>query len=112
MDRDIANRTAAARPGATLEHPFGDDLDTWKVGGKIFAIVGAKGRGTTLKCANPDTAALLIDMGRAEPAPYLKRGGWVLIPWDRMEGEELAERVETSYQTVRATLTKKVRDAL
>ena len=32
-----------ALPGVILDHPFGDDHDAHKVGGKMFAIVGGMG---------------------------------------------------------------------
>ena len=41
MDRAGVGRVCLALPAATLDHPFGDDHDTYKVGGKMFAMVGA-----------------------------------------------------------------------
>ncbi|MEO8240997.1 MAG: hypothetical protein ABI832_01730, partial [bacterium] len=58
-----------------------------------------------------DTAALLIDMGRAERAPYMHKT-WVRIPWGVVEEAELRERITTSYQLIRATLPKKVQAGL
>jgi predicted DNA-binding protein (MmcQ/YjbR family) len=111
-----ANKTAEACAGAWLDHPFGDGLNVWKVGDKIFAFIGdrqdAKMNGITLKCADADTAAMLIDVGRAKPAPYLKRGGWILIPNGTMDTGEISERICTSYQTVRASLPKKIQTTL
>ncbi len=37
MDRAGVGKVCLALPGATLDHPFGDDYDAWKVGGKMFA---------------------------------------------------------------------------
>ena len=112
MDRAAMNDFCATLPGAAVSEPFGPGLDVWKVGTKMFAIVGMRNKGVSLKCETPDTAALLIDVGRAEKAPYLPRGGWVLIPWGRMEDAELKERLITSYRTIRKTLTKKQQTAL
>ena len=47
MDREGVGKVCMALPGVTLEHPFGDDHDAYKVGGKMFAIVGGMGGLTT-----------------------------------------------------------------
>ena len=116
MSHASANTTAQACAGAWLDHPFGDNLNVWKVGDKIFAFIGdrmdAKMNGITLKFADAPTAAMLIDIGRAKPAPYLKRGGWILIPNRSMDADETSERIRISYHTVRASLPKKVQSTL
>ena len=43
MDREGVGKVCLALPGVTLDHPFGDDHDTYKVGGKMFAMVGGRG---------------------------------------------------------------------
>ncbi|MEO8243029.1 MAG: MmcQ/YjbR family DNA-binding protein, partial [bacterium] len=85
MTRAIVNAHAASLPGATHSDPWGGGHDAWKVGGKMFAVVGAsEGHGVNVKCVDADTAALLIDMGRAERAPYMHKT-WVRIPWGVVE---------------------------
>ncbi|WP_456390497.1 MmcQ/YjbR family DNA-binding protein [Profundibacter sp.] len=111
MDQAATNAICAAFAGAVLEFPFGAVPNVWKVGNKIFAITNAP-NGVSLKCADAGTAEMLIDLGRAKKAPYLPRGGWVLIEWDSMEADEVAERLATSYACVRASLTKKQQAAI
>ena len=43
MDREGVGRVCLALPGATLDHPFGDDHDVYKVGGKMFAVFWGMG---------------------------------------------------------------------
>ena len=112
MDRDAVNAHCAALPGAEKSDPWGDGHDCWKVGGKMFAVMGVAKDGVTLKCPDTDVAAMLIDVGRAERAPYLPRGGWVLVRWGGMDADELSERLTTSYLTVRRSLTKRAQAAL
>lgn len=112
MDRAAVNAHCAALPGAAWSEPFGPGVDVWKVGDKMFALMGTAEGGVTLKCADAATAALLIEIGRAERAPYLTRGGWILIRFDTMDDAEVVERLATSYRTVRAGLTKKRQAAL
>lgn len=107
MDAEAIDRLAANWPGTERSEPFGPGIFVWKVGGKIFCIYGENG--VSLKCRDPGSAELLIDLGIAEPAPYLKRGGWVRLRWDT---DEMDERLRASYETVRDALPKKVRASL
>lgn len=112
MTRAFVNALCARLPGAEHSDPWGGGHDAWKVGGKIFAIVGAtETNGVNVKCPDVETAELLIEIGRAVRAKYLHRS-WVRIPWGVMEEDELAYRIDTSYRLIRATLTKKAQAAL
>ena len=110
MTRDTVTRLCAARPHATCENNFGPGHDSWKVGGKLFAIVGSAGQGVSVKTDGVDTARMLIDAGVATRAPYC-HASWVNVPLDAGE-DELAHRIGVSYDLVRASLTRRVRDAL
>jgi predicted DNA-binding protein (MmcQ/YjbR family) len=111
QDRESVRAVCAALPGAGVSDPWGGGHDAWKVGGKLFAVVGSMDTGVSVKCADAEAAQLLIDLGRAERAPYFHRS-WVLIPWDRVPEDELRDRILASYRTIRAGLPKKVQAAL
>ncbi len=111
MDRAGVGKVCLALPGVTLDHPFGDDHDTYKVGGKMFATVGAMG-GVSFKVSDIAFAVLTED-GRARPAPYLARAGWVNLPQiDDWTDDELAEHLAIAHAIVAARLTKKARVSL
>lgn len=111
MDRDFVDRFCATLPGAEVSDPWGGGHDAWKVGGKMFACIGAMNAGVSVKCADIETASMLIETGRAERAPYFHRS-WVLVPWERADPEEMEHRLRTSYGIVRAKLPKKQQAAL
>ena len=112
VTRAFVNRFCATLPGAEHSDPWGGGHDAWKVGGKLFAVVGAVKEAVTVKCRDAETAELLIEIGRAERAPYMHRS-WVQIGLGGGTGEdELAERLRASYALIRAALPKKVRAAL
>ena len=111
MTRETVNAICATLPGAEVSDPWGDGHDAWKVGGKMFAVVGSKNLGLSVKTASPEDAQLLIDMGRAIKAPYF-HASWVLIPWDMGTPEDLAHRIRTSYDLIVSKLPKKTRAAL
>jgi predicted DNA-binding protein (MmcQ/YjbR family) len=111
QDRAFANAFCATLPGAVVSQSFGPGHDAWKVGGKIFSLIGAQGDGVSLKTPDVETTALLIDVGRAIRAPYFHRS-WVRINWGTVPDAELRERLVTSYGLIRAGLPKKVQAAL
>lgn len=111
MTRAMINTHSATLPGAVVSDPWGGGHDAWKVGGKMFAVVGVMNDGVSVKCADIDTAQLLIDMGRAVRAPYFHRS-WVRLPWGIVTDEELCERITASYYLIRSGLSKKAQAAL
>ncbi len=112
MTRALVNAHAASLPGASHSDPWGGGHDAWKVGGKLFAVVGtSEENGLSVKCADIHTAQLLIDMNHARPAPYFHRS-WVRIPWGLVDDAELCERITASYTIIRASLPKKIQALL
>jgi predicted DNA-binding protein (MmcQ/YjbR family) len=110
MSRETVNRICAGFPGAEVSDPWGGGHDAWKVGGKMFACIGAIEPGVSIKTESVEAAALLIEMGVAERARYMHKS-WVSLNWDLPE-EELRARLEKSYALIRASLPKKVQAAL
>ena len=111
MDRAGIGKVCLALPGATLDHPFGDHHDAYRVGGKMFVMVGETG-GVSFKVS--DIAyEILTETGKARPAPYLARAKWVNLPdpaaWD---DDELAEHFAIAHRIVSEKLTKKARAEL
>ena len=111
MDRAAVNAFCATLPGADLSDPWGGGHDAWKVGGKVFACIGTANDGVSVKTPDIETAGLLIEMGRAERAPYFHKS-WVRLPWNHVEREEFEDRLRASYEIVRSGLPKKVQAAL
>ncbi|MTH63479.1 MmcQ/YjbR family DNA-binding protein [Paracoccus shanxieyensis] len=110
MSRELVNEICAAQPGAEWSDPWGGGHDCWKVGGKIFAMVGTVGTHLSVKTDSIEMATLLIETGVAERARYLHRS-WVALPLDAAP-DEIAHRIRHSYRLVRAGLTRKAQAAL
>ncbi len=114
MSRESVNAICRALPGAEWSDPWassgGGGHDAWKVGGKMFACIGSRNDGVSVKTPDIETATMLIDAGVGDRAPYFHRS-WIRLPFDAAP-EELRHRIHSSYDIVRAGLTKKAQAAL
>lgn len=110
MSRETINALCAQFPGAEVSDPWGGGHDAWKVGGKMFASIGAVTPGVSVKTDSIETAQMLIDAGVGVKAPYFHRS-WILLPFET-EDDELRHRLTESYRLVRSKLTKKVQAGL
>lgn len=110
MSRERVNSICRDLPGAEWSDPWGGGHDAWKVGGKMFACIGTALDGVSVKTQDIETAQMLIDAGVGHKAPYFHRS-WVRLPFDA-DSEEMRHRITTSYDLVRASLTKKLQATL
>ncbi|CUX80090.1 MAG: protein of unknown function DUF419 [Roseibaca calidilacus] len=108
--RDRINAICKTFPGAEWSDPWGGGHDAWKVGGKMFACMGAVMPGVSVKTDSIETAEMLIEMGMGVKAPYFHRS-WINLPFDAPE-DDLRHRLTSSYRLVRATLPKKLQATL
>lgn len=111
MDRAGIRTVCLALPATTLDHPWGEDHDVYKVGGRMFAIVGSMG-GLSFK-ATEIAFEVLPASGGARPAPYLARARWLHLDdpgvWP---DDELADHLRIAHALVAAKLPRKLRIAL
>ena len=106
MNVDSFRAYCLSFPRATEKLQWGDDL-CFKVGGKIFAILGLDNPRLCFKCT-PETFAELIEREDIRPAPYVGRYKWVML--DRLDAvgeDELEELIRQSYEMVVAKAPKK-----
>jgi predicted DNA-binding protein (MmcQ/YjbR family) len=101
---------ALALPGAVVTYPWGDDHPVYKVGGKMFAAMGA-GKAPALSFKTSDLAfEMLTQRDGIVPAPYLARAKWVqLTTLGAMDAAEIRERLAEAHRLVVAKLPKKLR---
>lgn len=109
MSRKLVNTICAGFPGAIASDPT-TELDSWKVGGKMFACFGDRINGVCLKTDSGETAQMLIDAGAATKAPYFHKS-WVLVDFSAQQ-DEIRHRITVSYDIVLTGLPKKVQAAL
>ena len=98
-------------PDATEKLQWGDDL-CFKIGGKIFSMLGLDNPRLCFKCT-PEKFAELIEYEDIRPAPYVGRYKWVML--DRLTAlrdDEVRDLIHESYQMVaakgRVTRTRRI----
>ncbi|MFV0298725.1 MAG: MmcQ/YjbR family DNA-binding protein, partial [Hyphomicrobiaceae bacterium] len=109
-DRETVNAICKTFPGAEVSDPWGGGHDAWKVGGTLFACIGTRTPGVSVKTDSIETAEMLITAGVGLKAPYFHRS-WINLPWET-PGDELRHRLSQSYRLVRSALPRKVQAAL
>ena len=110
MSRQTVNAICQTFPGAEVSDPWGGGHEAWKVGGKMFAAMGAVMEGVSVKTDGIKTAQMLIEAGVGVKAPYFHRSR-IKVSWE-MEEEELRARLAASYRLIRASLAKNTQASL
>ena len=111
MTREIVDTICAALPGAWFASHHDGGLDAWKVGDKMFATIGMANDGVSVKCADVETAQMLIDAGAAIRAKYFHRS-WVRLPFGASDPDLLRDRIHISYGLIRTSLPKRAQATL
>jgi predicted DNA-binding protein (MmcQ/YjbR family) len=111
MSADTINNICGSLQSATCVNSFGPEHDVWKIGGKVFAIVSKPRGSVSMKCADIESAQMLIESGAAHKAPYC-HASWAMVVYGEMPDDELRARLTASYLIMRKSLPKKVQAGL
>ncbi len=115
MTRDDLTKFCAAFPHSTHVVQWGN-ADVYKIGGKVFAIVGMGNSGATVTFKTSHMAfEILSDSPGLRPAPYMASRGlkWIQHYEDPgLPDDSLKDHIRTSYDMVATGLTRKLRASL
>jgi predicted DNA-binding protein (MmcQ/YjbR family) len=115
MTRDDVIEFCSSRPEVVEDFPFGDEVAVFKVAGKMFALVSLTGPAgfVNLKC-DPDLALELRDRHVAvRPGYHANKRHWNTVDLDvPLDGDDLREMIDHSYDLVIAGLPRAQRDRL
>ncbi len=104
----------ASLPAATLSIQWGND-HVYKVGGKMFAVIGPEEGASNVLSFKADEMSfeILTKKRGIVPAPYLARAKWVAFDeFDRLPAKQLKAYLERAHTIVAAGLTRKARKEL
>ena len=107
MTPEALEAAALALPATEKVIQWGG-ADVYKVGGRVFALRTLEG---ALSIKVSDIAyAVLVETGRARPAPYLARAKWVAFEaLEDLDAEEVRGWLAAAHALVAAKLTRKAR---
>ena len=109
MTRDALCAYCASLPQTTHVVQWGD-ADVYKVGGKLFAVVGMGGTGATVTFKATELGfEVLSDTPGLRPAPYMASRGLKWIQhYDEpgLSDESLRDHIKASYDMIVAALPK------
>jgi predicted DNA-binding protein (MmcQ/YjbR family) len=113
MDVEQVRDYCLSLPHTTERVQWGDNL-VFKVGGKIYAILGLEpGENWLTLKSTPEEAAELIERPGIIRAPYVGGSHWVTIETaNALQRDESEQLLRQSYDLIFAKLTKKTQAAL
>lgn len=115
VERSAAIAYCLSLPGAYLDHPWGPEQAVAKVGGKIFAFLGAPDGPLTIMVKNRPEAILEWRARYPEhagPGPYLSKTRWNRVTTGGAgapDDDEMRELIDDSYALIVAALPKQYR---
>jgi predicted DNA-binding protein (MmcQ/YjbR family) len=107
MNIDSVRKFCLSFPCATEKLQWGEEL-CFKVGDKIFALVGLGSVPQTIICkCDAESFAALTEREGIVPAPYVGRYKWVMLErLDALSDFELRDVITRSYDLVAAKARK------
>lgn len=102
------------KQGTTEGLPFGEDTLVFKVGSKMFLLIGIKGGNRfNVKC-NPELAVELRDRYiEVQPGYHMNKQQWNTVYMDgNLTKKHLQEMIDHSYNLVFNGLSKKVQEEI
>lgn len=109
-----------SKPHATADYPFGDDTVVFRLGGKIFALMGVDVEAeeheprVNLKC-DPTLAIILRQTYPRSVLPgyHMNKTHWNTVVSDgSIPDDEIKDMIDHSYDLIAKCLTKKQRQQL
>ncbi len=114
MNIETLREYCLQKPGTQEAMPFGDDTVVFKVGGKLFLLIGLKEANRfNVKC-DPDLAVELREQfAEVQPGFHMNKTHWNTVFIDgNLADKQLMEMIDHSYQLIVKSLPKAIRENL
>jgi predicted DNA-binding protein (MmcQ/YjbR family) len=102
-ERQAALDACGRQKGAELSHPFGPQAAVFKIGGKIFAVVGLESEPAqlTLKCDPEHGEVLRAEHDAIKPGYHMNKRHWITVTLDgSLPRRMIEELIEDSFDLV------------
>lgn len=113
MDLDTIRDYCLHKKAATEAMPFDNCTLTFKVGGKIFALVNICDlKGINLKYPTGEIDELRANNHAVKPGYHMSKKHWNTIDLAETDWNTLSEWIDISYSLIWESLPKKLRESL
>lgn len=114
MNIETLREYCLQKSGAEEGFPFGEETLVFKVGGKIFLLIGMENANAfNVKC-DPETAVALREQyPEVQPGFHMNKRHWNTVQINgRLTEPQLVEMINHSYHLVLRSLPKKIQETL
>jgi len=113
MDLDTIRDYCLMKNAVTEAMPFDDCVLTFKVGGKIFALMNiCELKSINLKYPSEGIDELRANYLAVKPGYHMSKKHWNTIELAETDWEKLSEWIDVSYNLIWESLPKKLRETL
>ena len=118
MDIEQVREYALSIFGVTEDQPFGDDIITYRIEGKIFLCLSLGGDIRDMKNSEPRFALKLTPDRNEElreqypavtPAWHWNKKHWSDVYYEQMEDSQVESLIKESYQLIISKIPKAIR---
>jgi len=103
-----------SKPGVSEGLPFGEDTLVFKVGGKIFLLIGlSEANRFNVKC-DPELAVELRErFNEVQPGYHMNKTHWNTVYMDGgLNDKQLCDMIDHSYNLILKSLPKKLQEEI
>lgn len=114
MNIETLREYCIVKPGVTEGFPFGEDTLVFKVGGKMFLLIGlSEGDRFNVKC-DPELAVELREQhNEVQPGYHMNKTHWNTVHMDgNLTEMQLRDMIDHSYDLVLNSLPKKLQSEI
>ena len=114
MDIEKAREVALSMVGVTEDQPFGPDVVTFRIGGKIFMAISLDSIDPkiTIKLESDYSVELREKYECIQPAFHWNKKYWNDVYLDLLNDDMVEELIQRSYHIVFDSLPKKVKETI
>ncbi len=95
------------KPAATEGFPFGEDTLVFKVGGKVFMLMGLDSTSFNVKCDPEWAVELREQFTEVQPGYHMNKKHWNTVYFDgSLTRKQLQEMIDHSYCLILKSLPK------
>ncbi|WP_207423190.1 MmcQ/YjbR family DNA-binding protein [Desertivirga brevis] len=114
MDIEVLREICLKKKGVTESFPFDENTLVFKVGGKVFLLIGLNNPVSfNVKCDPEKAVQLREEFDEVQPGYHMNKVHWNTVNMQgRLSFQQLKELIDHSYDLVFKSLPKKLKEEI